>query len=332
MTSPDPVDRRLRWADAALDVDESATLLRAALGASAPGGLQVVEATRVTHRIGRRLTVRYRVRDEGAPDGTRVLYAKLFRGRKGQRLHDLWGVLRANLPGGVRVPEPLGYSATHRLLVMDALTGDALAERLPAPGALLARIGAAIATFHRLCDVIPEGTLDVGAHGPTRERDVLLDAVDRLVDTDVPKDLRDRHRDAVIRCCEELIGTHPTRIGSRLLHRDLHPAQVLIDDDAIGLVDLDDVSIGEPELDVGNLVAHLHLLALQRDLPPVDDDATRDLLRGYGDALRADRLEIHVRSALLRLASLARLGRPDVSVLDHPALAARLLDLASVTV
>ncbi len=56
-----------------------------------------------------------------------------------------------------------------------------------------------------------------------------------------------------------------------VVHRDLYEEQVLLDEDgAVGLIDLDDAALGPPELDLGNLLAHLDLLALRtgRSLDP----------------------------------------------------------------
>lgn len=88
------------------------------------------------------------------------------------------------------------------------------------------------------------------------------------------------------------------------VHRDLYEEHVLIGD-GIGLIDLDDSALGPPELDIGNLCAHLELLGLRvrRDLEPME----RALLDGYAtDGLPLDpSLFARCRAlALLRLACL----------------------------
>jgi Ser/Thr protein kinase RdoA (MazF antagonist) len=65
---------------------------------------------------------------------------------------------------------------------------------------------------------------------------------------------------------------------STVIHRDLYEEQVMLGD-AVGLIDLDDAAIGPPELDVGNLCAHLEFLARRygRNL----DAMQRAFLDGY---------------------------------------------------
>jgi aminoglycoside phosphotransferase (APT) family kinase protein len=85
-----------------------------------------------------------------------------------------------------------------------------------------------------------------------------------------------------------------------VVHRDLYEEQVLLGE-RVGLIDLDDAALGPPELDVGNLIAHLELLERRRG---ADFGASRDaLLAGYGaDALDRGLFDRCRRLALLRLA------------------------------
>lgn len=66
--------------------------------------------------------------------------------------------------------------------------------------------------------------------------------------------------------------------AATVIHRDLYEEQVMLGD-RVGLIDLDDAAIGPPELDVGNLCAHLEFLARRygRDL----DAMQRAFLDGY---------------------------------------------------
>jgi aminoglycoside phosphotransferase (APT) family kinase protein len=66
-----------------------------------------------------------------------------------------------------------------------------------------------------------------------------------------------------------------------LIHRDLHDLQVLIDDHgSVGVLDFDLMAIGDPALDLANLLAHLDL----RQRQGLIDDAAplrRAVQRGY---------------------------------------------------
>jgi hypothetical protein len=89
-----------------------------------------------------------------------------------------------------------------------------------------------------------------------------------------------------------------------LIHRDFHDLQVLVDQDgAIGVLDFDLMAIGDPALDLANLLAHLDLRQRQG---LVDDAAPlrRAVLRGYapGSAL-VDRIPGYEALARQRLAA-----------------------------
>ncbi|MGH2848750.1 MAG: phosphotransferase, partial [Thermoleophilaceae bacterium] len=76
-----------------------------------------------------------------------------------------------------------------------------------------------------------------------------------------------------------------TRLGGAwpvpgVVHRDLYEEQVLVGE-RVGLIDLDDVALGPPELDVGNLLAHVELLALRSGRSLCRPAAT--LLDGYAE-------------------------------------------------
>jgi aminoglycoside phosphotransferase (APT) family kinase protein len=57
------------------------------------------------------------------------------------------------------------------------------------------------------------------------------------------------------------------------VHRDLYEEQILLGDE-VGLIDLDDTALGPPELDAGNLLAHVELLSLRsgRDLGVMSEE------------------------------------------------------------
>jgi aminoglycoside phosphotransferase (APT) family kinase protein len=52
--------------------------------------------------------------------------------------------------------------------------------------------------------------------------------------------------------------------GHALLHRDLHDKQlILLPNERFGLIDLDTAAVGEPALDIANVLVHLELRVLQ---------------------------------------------------------------------
>ncbi|MGH2949349.1 MAG: phosphotransferase family protein, partial [Solirubrobacteraceae bacterium] len=89
------------------------------------------------------------------------------------------------------------------------------------------------------------------------------------------------------------------------LHRDLHDKQVLVDPHGgVGLLDFDTLATGDPALDVGNLLAHLDLRALQGRCTP--DDAGRAaaaFLAGYeAGADLEERAAVFAAATRVRLA------------------------------
>jgi Ser/Thr protein kinase RdoA (MazF antagonist) len=93
---------------------------------------------------------------------------------------------------------------------------------------------------------------------------------------------------------------------STVVHRDLYEEQVLVGE-RIGLIDLDDAALGPAELDIGNLLAHLQLLALRAGNALAG--LAVPLLEGYsasGATLDQALLDRCRKLSLLRLAGIHR--------------------------
>ncbi len=91
-----------------------------------------------------------------------------------------------------------------------------------------------------------------------------------------------------------------------LAHGDLHDGNVVVTDLGVGLLDLDGVVAADPAEDVGNLLAHLVLRALQRgDGPGLGRDQGARLLAAYqaaGGVARSEAVAAVAARALFRLA------------------------------
>jgi Ser/Thr protein kinase RdoA (MazF antagonist) len=186
-----------------------------------------------------------------------------------------------------QVPEVLHVDATLRLVVLSEVPGRPLREALLADDlAECARVGAALRRWHTFwLGVAPPPLV---AHTAERELEILFAWAERAAPAVAG---------AVHRAAGELSAEWPT---TTVVHRDLYEEQILLGS-PVGLIDLDDAALGPAELDVGNLVAHVELLALRsgRDLgAPLEA-----LLGGYGvaslDPVLFDRCR---RLARLRLA------------------------------
>lgn len=118
-----------------------------------------------------------------------------------------------------------------------------------------------------------------------------------------------------------------------LLHRDLHDKQLLWDGSALSVLDLDTVARGEGALDLGNLLAHVHLRRVQGLFSVGFANELEGRLREFAarNGVSAQRLDTYTRSTAVRLACLYAfrpssaewLGEWTELALDGSALAAR---------
>lgn len=199
----------------------------------------------------------------------------------------------ADGPFEPRIPEIL--AATDDMVVLSDLPGRPLrAALLAGDGDACTRVGTVLGFWHlfwrdRIPDVLEshslEQELEILRRGAELEDDTIAHAVG-----------------FALKAVEGDEEWH----AATVVHRDLHEEHVLLDHD-IGLIDLDNAAIGPPELDVGNLCAHVELLARRygRDL----DAMQHAFLDGYlssGAPLELQ-LVLTCRSlSLLRLASIHR--------------------------
>lgn len=184
-------------------------------------------------------------------------------------------------------PEVLHLDLERRLVVLSEVHGTPLREAILAGDlAACAGAGRALAGWHRAWrNATPTG---LRPHTMQDEERILVE--------------RSEAAPPVIAAAVQALL--PSLRGdwacTTVVHRDLYEEQVLLGD-RVGLIDLDDVALGPPELDLGNLIAHVDLLERRsgKDLRA----PTEALLDGYGpDALDAALLDRCRRLALLRLA------------------------------
>jgi Ser/Thr protein kinase RdoA (MazF antagonist) len=232
---------------------------------------------------GRRLTLRAR-----GPAGSAIV--KVYASDRAPLVARRVASLAAGPPEPV-VPRVLDVDPTRHLVVLSDVPGRPLREAL-LDGDLVAcsRAGAALGVWHASWDGVAPAPL-VG-HTIDREIEILC-AQAETASPSVARSVED--------ALAHLIGPWEC---TTVVHRDLYEEQVLTGD-RVGVIDVDDAALGPPELDVGNLVAHVELLERrrERDLAP----ATRALLDGYaetGPALDRALLARCRRLTLLRLACL----------------------------
>jgi hypothetical protein len=187
------------------------------------------------------------------------------------------------------IPQVLMARPDLGLLILTQVGGDPLRHAILAGDrSALWGAGAAVATWHQA-----NAGAEVGVfRAQTLDRELELLARLRA---QAPRPIAQR----VDMLAPALQGSWPC---STVVHRDLGEERILVGD-LVGLIDLDDVGLGPPELDVGNLLAHLSLLA-SRERRSLEAPA-RDFLRGYVDAggdLDADLVARCTGLSALRLA------------------------------
>jgi Phosphotransferase enzyme family len=250
----------------------------------------------------------------GAPVRFRELKHKPGR-RRTLRAHGAWGAAIVKLygseraaqiaariaaladgPPDPRVPEVLLVEPRLRALVLSDVPGEPLSGVLFEGGTdAAARAGAALGRWHLAWRGREPAALR--PHPFQRERMLLLRQA-----AGAP--------DGIARCVRrtltELAHTLPPWRASTVVHRDLYEEHLVVGE-TVGLIDLDDAALGPPELDIGNLRAHVVLLERRssRDL----DRAWTTLVRAYssaGPALDWTLVHACTRLALLRLACIHR--------------------------
>ena len=184
---------------------------------------------------------------EGADD-TPVAYAKVTAAQQAARDHATYESLRASLDPGdrrLRLPRPLGYSAAHRTLWLEAIHGKRMAESADDDEvADLERFGGAVAAFHGLA--VP--------HAPVLDR---FSAARLRGDAAIIGTIRPELSDAVDHLAGRLIVTFAACADTACLHGDLHPKNGIVCGDRVALIDVEDVALGERAADVGSLIASL---------------------------------------------------------------------------
>jgi Ser/Thr protein kinase RdoA (MazF antagonist) len=193
------------------------------------------------HKPGRRLTLRAR-----GPRGSVIV--KLYRSNRVDIVAGRISAL-ADGPGDPEVPAVLAVDPAERLLVLSDVPGIPLREAvLASDESRCHKAGAAIAAWHqawagRKPAALREHTIEL-------ELDVLADHAGFAA------------REIGLGVAAELPALREEWTPVTVVHRDLYEEQVLLGE-RVGLIDLDDAALGPPELDVGNLLAHLDLLELR---------------------------------------------------------------------
>ncbi len=213
-----------------------------------------------------------------------------------------------------RVPALLAYAPRRRAVFLEELPGTQLTRVLVAPDpALFTALGYAVAGLHA-------SKLEPGrAWSPQAEisklRSAMLD-----IETALPA-----ISPALAMLLDRIEEKRP-HLGSEdrtPIHGNLFGDQILIGPDRqIGIVDWDDLRMGDPLHDVGRLIAHVIFVSRQVGGEPGDLAASMQaFLQAYeeatGQALARERLRWHVAVSLLERAKISALRPLSASWIDE---------------
>ena len=218
----------------------------------------------------------------------RSAIVKLYASDRASTVAARVGALGA-VPPGVAVPRLLLSDPVLHMVVVSEVPGAPLTAALLETDVAACRCaGAAIGSWHRSWRGRAPSPLR--PHGADRELAMLHKCADAV---------SPRLAEAVRRAAADLGESWSC---TTVVHRDLTDARILMDE-RVGLIGLDYAALGPPELDVGNLLAHVDLLSLRsgRDLAATREEIVLGY-EGFGDNLDDDLLDRCRRLARLRLA------------------------------
>jgi phosphotransferase family enzyme len=183
-----------------------------------------------------------------AGDRKPVAYAKVTAAYQAKRDCDTYASLHAGLDpmdARLRLPRPLGYTATHRTLWLEAIHGRRLAECDDQQEiADLERLGAAVAAFH-------------GLRVPDAPRFDRFSASNLADDATIVRTIRPDVAPVIDDLAQRLIATIPADRNFACLHGDLHPKNAILCADRLALIDVEDVATGPAAADLGSMIASL---------------------------------------------------------------------------
>lgn len=277
-------DPELRALDRALDPEVVLDFLIRAVGldAEAATRLECVPEV-VAHKPGQRCAIRYALaRSPGSRAQGGALppvFGKLYRSRRqATRMFERMEALGRGLPA---IPECLLLALPLRMVLQECVEGVDLGQLLETPRVERPLVQAA-QWLARLHGLPPLSGLREIPLSRSLEKTTLWSEEIRACLASQAQDLR-HAQDALAALARHLPAHRPA-----MMHRDFSHAHVLWNGERIWIVDFDELSIGDPALDVGHFLAHLEYEAHRRS------GGTGAFAALAGRFLRAYREEAHV--------------------------------------
>ena len=229
-----------------------------------------------------------------------VLYGKVYYNNDGERTYSLMRRLwdsPARRLGKLRIPQPMNYQKSYKLLWVKSVPGLMLADLTGDPKSFLENISDAakqIACLHQQPII---GCAETDAIDPCRELERVKLSLRML---DGP------NRQKANQVIEHLYTLMPVNESRpcALLHGDLHLKNILCDSGGIYLIDLDNLVRGDPLQEVGSFVSTILDLGLTGRIPSESVDRTIEyFLESYREnvpwLVSNTHLRWHISAALI---------------------------------
>ncbi|HLP78687.1 MAG TPA: phosphotransferase, partial [Candidatus Paceibacterota bacterium] len=225
-----------------------------------------LKAIRVTrHKPARRVVVEYdvTVRRPDLPDEevTLIGKARVRRfGNEAYRLQDeIWNAgFNSTSADGISVPEPIGVIADFQMWFQRKVTG-VTAEDVFSKASETESIGVARRIAEAIHKLHVAGVKPDKQHTMADELRILRRGFCELA---ASRPTWTGRLAKLLVACDKL-GSEVVPARSCGIHRDFYPAQVIVDNARLWLIDFDLYCLGDPGLDAGNFIGHLTEQALR---------------------------------------------------------------------
>lgn len=274
-------------------------------------GAHVVRAQLLRHKPGKRLLVEYSL--QGVDEQIEQVIGKVRLNKRFDQkviqLHDDLQVLHSS---GVRVPHVVGTLPKINLWLQEKISGHTVTPDSPLE--IHRAVGQALAELH--CSKLKIER----SHTIQDELAVLRKQFEQWL---YPVSEYSCKSESLLHSCLKLVDDLIPG-DSTIIHRDFYFDQVLSSRDGIALLDFDLATMGPPELDVGNYLAHLDELAMRNHMEQDCCRAGEAFLAGYVE--RRPWLQ-HSNVEIWRYLSLARLVAISRRIANRADFTSRLLEI-----
>ena len=233
-----------------------------------------------------------------------LAYAKVYAGDEGRQIVETYAhVTRALSAHDVQVPRAIAYHEQQHLLLLKPVAGVSLSACAQRENAFF-RLGKALRKLHGI-------NPPAGAQHATRLTPEALTQATATISQARPDVAEVVHR------LTAKLNAQYEHGKPVFLHGDVHPKNILLNDDQLYLLDLDQAATGPAEVDLGSVIAGLYCDACTGSRTWREASSLRRaLVTGYGTPQNSQALRWHVAAALLQERALRSVTRVRTATLQ----------------